>query len=123
MNRLIEHDAVMLSIAKEYNRWRPTEGLRLAWIEKAVNDTPTAKIWHCPDDMDDPERLPPNMDFVLALANGKAGGIDCIRAPFIASFAPDDGWVLNDVTDRPGDSWKVIKWMAIPQEDDDEIHD
>ena len=120
MSRLIEHDAVILSIAKEYNRRRTGDGLKLAWIEKAVSDTPTAKLWHCPDDQNDPDRLPKNMDFVLVLVTGKAGGIHCEQALFIASFAPDDGWILNDVTDRPDDSWKVVKWMAIPWEDNNE---
>lgn len=32
--------AVMQSLTKEYNRRRTGDGLKLAWIEKAVNDVP-----------------------------------------------------------------------------------
>lgn len=77
-------------------------------------------VWHYPDDQDDPDRLPKSMDFVLALVTGMAGGRHCEDGPFIASFAPDDGWVLDTVSDRPDDNWKVTKWMAIPWEDNNE---
>ena len=41
--RLVYTDELMKSITAEYNRKRTNNGLRLAWIEKAVNDTPTAE--------------------------------------------------------------------------------
>ena len=41
--RLINADAVMKCITAEYNRKATRDGLRLAWIEKAVNDAPTIK--------------------------------------------------------------------------------
>lgn len=43
-DRLVSTDAVMQSICEEYNRRflaGDRGGLKLAWIEKAVNDTPT----------------------------------------------------------------------------------
>ena len=39
--RLVEAEDLMRCITKEYNRRRTGDGLRLAWIEKAVNDAPT----------------------------------------------------------------------------------
>ncbi len=35
--------AVMESLTREYNRRRTGDGLKLAWIEKAVNDVPEVK--------------------------------------------------------------------------------
>ena len=43
MNDLVERDAVKRSLTNEYNRKRTGDGLRLAWIEKAVNDVPSAQ--------------------------------------------------------------------------------
>lgn len=42
-DELITRRAVMESLTKEYNRRRTNDGLRLAWIEGAVDDTPAAK--------------------------------------------------------------------------------
>lgn len=36
----VSRAAVMQSLTKEYNRRRTGDGLKLAWIEKAVNDVP-----------------------------------------------------------------------------------
>jgi hypothetical protein len=47
MGRLIDTDDLMQSICAEYNRRflaGDRGGLKLAWIEKAVNDTPDAVI-------------------------------------------------------------------------------
>ncbi len=44
-NDLVNRRAVMDSLCKEYNRRYMAgehDGLKLAWIEKAVNDTPPA---------------------------------------------------------------------------------
>ena len=57
--------------------------------------------------------LPPSMDFVLALVTGTVNGIRCEHAPVVASFAPDDGWMLVHVPDQPGDRWKVEAWKPI----------
>lgn len=46
--RLIEASAVMESLTKEYNQRRTGDGLKLAWIEKAVNDTQEAAV-RCAD--------------------------------------------------------------------------
>ena len=45
--RLIYTDDLMKAITAEYNRRRTGDGLKLAWIELAVNKTPTAET---PDD-------------------------------------------------------------------------
>lgn len=39
----VSRAAVMESLTKEYNRRRTGDGLKLAWIEKAVNDVPEVK--------------------------------------------------------------------------------
>lgn len=45
MNRdIISRKAVMQSITKEYNRKRTGDGLRLARIEKGVDDTPALDV-------------------------------------------------------------------------------
>ena len=38
----IDRQAVIDSVKKEYNRRRTGDGLKLAWIEKAINDVPSA---------------------------------------------------------------------------------
>jgi hypothetical protein len=40
-DRLVSTDAVMASVCNWYNRKATKDGLRLAYIESAVNDTPT----------------------------------------------------------------------------------
>lgn len=59
MRELISRQAVMESITKEYNLRRTGEGLKLAWIEKAVNDVhPEGWSWVEIFD-DDRSTLPP----------------------------------------------------------------
>lgn len=47
----VSRAAVMESLTREYNRRRTGDGLKLAWIEKAVNDVPEVKteIIRCKD--------------------------------------------------------------------------
>ena len=47
----VSRAAVMESLTKEYNRRRTGDGLKLAWIEKAVNEVPEVKteIIRCKD--------------------------------------------------------------------------
>ena len=112
MNEYVTRPAVMLSIAKEYNRRRSGEGLRLAWIEKAVNETPD--VWHYPDDLED--GLPKTDEFVLGLLTGIVSGIRNEHAPHIINWMDDGcGWALVNELDLPGDSWEVDKWMYIPE--------
>ena len=40
MDDFVERNAVMNSIIAEYNRKGDRDGLKLAWIEKAVNSVP-----------------------------------------------------------------------------------
>lgn len=62
MSDLIDRKAALASLVKEYNRrfeLGEREGLRLAWIEKAIDDVPAARArweyvdyggvgnWHC----------------------------------------------------------------------------
>ena len=48
---LVYRDEIMDSLVKEYNRKRTNDGLKLAWIEKAVNDVKPAppEIIYCKD--------------------------------------------------------------------------
>ena len=41
MNDLIYRQEAMNSLTREYNRRYTGDGLKLAWIEKAVNEAPT----------------------------------------------------------------------------------
>lgn len=70
-----------------------------------------AKLWKNPA-----KELPENINFVLAIITGRANGIQCDHAPAIASYDPDDGWMLEDVPDKAGDTWTVDKWMYITEE-------
>ena len=50
--RLIDAAEAMKYITDEYNRKRTGDGLRLAWIEKAINDAPTVdavEVVRCKD--------------------------------------------------------------------------
>lgn len=40
----VSRAAVMESLTKEYNRRLPADGLKLAWIEKAVNEVPAEPL-------------------------------------------------------------------------------
>ena len=40
----VSRAAVMQSLTKEYNRRRTGDGLKLAWIEKAVNEVPAEPL-------------------------------------------------------------------------------
>lgn len=40
-DELISRQAAIKSVTQEYNRRRTGDGLKLAWIEKAINGTPT----------------------------------------------------------------------------------
>ena len=48
MGRLVDAEDLMVNICKEYDRkadmGQTGSGLKLAWIESAVNDTPTAEL-------------------------------------------------------------------------------
>lgn len=64
----------------------------------------------------DPEiELPETVEFVHTLVSGRAGGEICKSAPFIASYYPTDGWLLENVEARVGDSWTVDAWMPIQE--------
>ena len=42
-DELVSRRAVIKSVTQEYNRRRTGDGLKLAWIEKAINETPAAQ--------------------------------------------------------------------------------
>lgn len=43
MDELISRQAAIKSVTQEYNRRRTGDGLKLAWIEKAINGTPSVQ--------------------------------------------------------------------------------
>lgn len=57
MSDLVNRKTVMKSITEEYNRRRTGDGLKLAWIEKAVNAVPEESGW-IPVFEDDRNTLP-----------------------------------------------------------------
>ena len=44
MSDLISRSEALESLKKEYNRRHTGDGLKLAWIEKAINDVPSAEV-------------------------------------------------------------------------------
>ena len=112
-DRIVSTDAVMASICKEYNR-KPDGhyGLKLAYIEKAVNDTPTYETpsgW-----VSTADRLPEDDGFVVVfIESGKCGNISFSRCIGIASYDPDDGagWFLENYPDA---EVNITHWMGPP---------
>ncbi|MBP3900131.1 MAG: hypothetical protein J6D53_01545 [Blautia sp.] len=43
MDELISRQEAIKAVTREYNRRRTGDGLKLAWIEKAINGTPSAQ--------------------------------------------------------------------------------
>lgn len=113
MGRLVDTDDLMVSICKEYDRkadiGQAGIGLRLAWIEKAVNDTPTAELYSGWIDVND--RLPEDDGFVVVFVeNGTWDNITFARCIEIASYDTEDGcgWVLEHY---PYADVNITHWM------------
>jgi hypothetical protein len=111
-DRIVSTDAIMASICKWYNRKATKDGLRLAWIESAVNDTPTFSApsgWVSVDD-----RLPEDDGFVVAfIESGTWDNITFARCIEIASYDTEDGcgWVLEHY---PMAKVNITHWMDPP---------
>lgn len=102
-NDLVIRSEVMRSLTEEYNRRYKEGGLKLAWIEKAVNEVPGTWIRSA-------DRLPDGSegDWVL----GVATGANCINAITLVDYDPETrNWYL---TDRPSVSVAVPFWMPLP---------
>lgn len=97
---LVVRAAVMQSITKEYNRHRTGDGLRLAWIETAVNRVPSGQCW-----IPCSERLPETEDKVLCQTVTKKGIINFVIGYYIADSSC---WVC-------GMNSNVIAWMPLPE--------
>lgn len=103
MNGLITRADAIASLAAEYNRrWKEEGGsfggLKLAWAEKAINDTPAADRW-----IPVTERVPEDDDIVLVSCRTKKG-IDTInRAYYEDGFWHGSGSMSN-----------VLAWQRLP---------
>jgi len=95
-NDLVVRSEVMRSLTDEYNRRYKEGGLKLAWIEKAVNDTP--ELWISAED-----RLPETDDHVLCCTRTKAG-----RQNIVIGYYMDGLW-------RCGMNSNVTHWMPLPE--------
>lgn len=93
---IVSRSAVMASLVAEYNRRYSEGGLKLAWIEKAVNDTPNA--WINADYV-----VPANDDHVLCCTRTKAG-----RQNVVIGYYMDGMW-------RCGMNSNVTHWMPLPE--------
>ena len=108
-DRLVSTDAVMQSVCNWYNRKATKDGLRLAYIESAVNDTPTFSApsgWVSVDD-----RLPEDDGFVVVfIESGKSENISFCRCIELASYDTADGcgWVLEHY---PYADVNITHWM------------
>ena len=97
MTNLITRDAVMRSLAKEYNERWDEKGLKLAYIEKAVNDTPSPWIPVA-------ERLPETEERVLICTQNKKG----VKSIMIGYYIQDSDYWAGTKSD-------AIAWMPLPE--------
>ena len=58
------------------------------------------------------ERLPDNDDIVMVIASGKVGNITLVNAFELATFSPDEGWILEMWPEW--EDPKVTHWMPLP---------
>lgn len=110
MGRLVDTDDVMQNIVAEYKRQHTlADGLIIARIEQAVNDTPTAELYSGWIDVND--RLPEDDGFVVAFVeSGTWDNITFARCIEIASYDTEDGcgWVLEHY---PMAKVNITHWM------------
>lgn len=102
MDDLVTRKDVLEQITAEYNRRLPADGLKLAYIEKAINGTPDAPLWNSPD-------KPPKEDRYVLLSYSNYG------LPDIGMYR--DGTYYPGDEDRSCDSFKlkVNGWMELPE--------
>jgi hypothetical protein len=110
MGRLVDTDDVMQNIVAEYKRQHTlADGLIIARIEQAVNDTPTAELYSGWIDVND--RLPEDDGFVVAFVeSGTWNHVTFERCIEIASYDTEDGcgWVLEHY---PMAKVNITHWM------------
>ena len=97
-NDLVIRSEIMRSLTEEYNRRYKEGGLKLAWIEKAVNDVP--EMW-----ISVAERLPeiPNEYIVM---------IEGAEIPTTLYWTGDE-WA--DIYSLGEDTYHVTHWMPLPE--------
>lgn len=106
MSDTINRQDAMKCITEEYNRKRSGDGLKLAWIEKAVNSVPSAQLW-----IPCTERLPENNEDVLCCSyTGK----------FLIGTLYKSGPNISSVTGYAAESdseimLNCIAWMPLPK--------
>lgn len=94
-NDMISRLDVMKELEKEYARKHTGDGLKLAWIEKAVN---TPEGW-----IPVTERLPETEDMMLVTAKTQKGVRNVNRAYYSNGFWHGSGSMAN-----------VTAWMPLP---------
>lgn len=113
MSDLISRQAVIESLKNEYNRkasesgWDRSFGLKLAWIEKAVDGVPAAEMeikrWTpCG------ERLPETEDKVLCCTMTKKGIPNIVIGYCYVDGGGKRSWAC-------GMNSNVIAWMPLPE--------
>ena len=95
-NDLVSRLDVMKALEKEYARKGTGDGLKLAWIEKAVN---TPEGW-----IPVTERLPETEDMMLVTAKTTKGVRSVNRAYYMNGFWHGSGSMAN-----------VTAWMPLPE--------
>lgn len=93
---LVRRSDVMKSLTAEYNRRYKEGGLKLAWIEKAVNEAPD--LWISAE-----TELPANDDHVLCCTRTKSG-----MQNIVIGYYMDGLW-------RCGMNSNVTHWMPLPE--------
>lgn len=92
---MINREEAMKALTEEYNRKATGDGLKLAWIEKAINSVPG---W-----IPTKERLPESDDMMLVTAKTQKGVRSVNRAYYSNGFWHGSGSMSN-----------VIAWMPLP---------
>lgn len=98
----ISRKEVMASLTEEYNRRRADGGLRLAWIELAVNRTPGSG-W-----VSVSETLPMPNQYVLCCTRTKSGTTNIVRG-----YHDGERWCC-------GMNSNVTHWMTMPEPPEEE---
>lgn len=96
---LVSRQEVMVHLIHEYNRKADDHGLKLAWIEKAVNEAKCKMGW-----IPVTEELPEEGLMVLVTAQTKKGDRNVNRAYQADGFWHGSGSMSN-----------VIAWMPLPE--------
>lgn len=101
-NELIRRGAVMDALGAEYNRRAENGGLKLAWIEKAVNSV--VPVQSLPEWTPVTIAMPPADEIVLVTCQPKHGQANVNRA-----YWSDGSWHGS------GSMSTVTAWMKMPE--------